>query len=419
MNTLFSIIFLFFLATACKPTPPTENPDEQAPFHRNQTDINQLLTNNDKDDSAAKEEIPSAPSPSQNPTVAEESDDDAEEDPPETWVDPPLQAPTALAPDQTPALLADLLLEASENEANIETADAILPPEEEDLAETYSNDDLDDLRSALAQLNREEFIQLFVESMMNNTNPPAEPSDPLPPVEETPPQSSVPSPLAEETPAEPVTASLPTEPVTASLPTEPAVAAPLPLPPAQPLQTETHTSSVETSPQVESPPNPAENSASQLEEASTVAEPDDTPSANTAEPADTAEADDTDASQTEEIQTLLLEVEEPVELSSLPISIPHTRSPGGLEANTFTAFQCHPNEDNDTPSFNLHLLTYRVSELGVHPLCEVISIDTNSGAQTLKALAHYDRQHCIRYVQHYIEENKDEITCTPVVQKTR
>ena len=59
---------------------------------------------------------------------------------------------------------------------------------------------------------------------------------------------------------------------------------------------------------------------------------------------------------------------------TMPISEPHTDSPGGVIADTLRIFQCENLNAQGQDNFFLHVLNYRIHTLGAHPLCEVIQV---------------------------------------------
>ena len=104
------------------------------------------------------------------------------------------------------------------------------------------------------------------------------------------------------------------------------------------------------------------------------------------------------------------DLEESVSINSksLPVSLPHRGSPGGLIADSLSVFQCA----SDKKYFTLHLLNYRVPTLGSHPICEILYVEENT--VTIKAYAHYQRVFCNQYVERYISQ--EDNNCVSIVK---
>ena len=97
---------------------------------------------------------------------------------------------------------------------------------------------------------------------------------------------------------------------------------------------------------------------------------------------------------------------------SLPISRPHRGSPGGLTANSLKTYQCRSKENQS--GFIIHILDYRVSSIGSHPLCEVSLVRKDQSSEII-AYAKYQRQYCDQFTTQYIEEKKESFECLAVV----
>ena len=98
--------------------------------------------------------------------------------------------------------------------------------------------------------------------------------------------------------------------------------------------------------------------------------------------------------------------------SSMPVSKPHSGSPGGVTAVSLKTFQCRAlNKQQD---FILHIYDYRINTLGQHPLCEVALSQTENIYEVI-AYAQYQRKYCDDFVHTYIENKKTEYDCVAVV----
>ncbi len=105
---------------------------------------------------------------------------------------------------------------------------------------------------------------------------------------------------------------------------------------------------------------------------------------------------------------------------TLPVSEPHSGSPGGSIADTLKVFQCENLNAEGQDNFFLHVLNYRIHQLGVHPLCEVIQVKNLQKEDTAKeilAYAHYQRSYCDAYTSQFIDE-LDQHQCVQIITLT-
>ena len=95
-----------------------------------------------------------------------------------------------------------------------------------------------------------------------------------------------------------------------------------------------------------------------------------------------------------------------LDAQTLPVSQPHSGSPGGNIADTLKIFQCEKLNAKGQDNFFLHILNYRIHQLGVHPLCEVIQVKNlpEEAVKEVLAYAYYQRSYCDTYTSEFIDK---------------
>lgn len=96
---------------------------------------------------------------------------------------------------------------------------------------------------------------------------------------------------------------------------------------------------------------------------------------------------------------------------TMPVSKPHSGSPGGVIADTLQVFQCEKNNAESQNSFFLHVLNYRIHKLGAHPLCEVIQV---TDIKKVLAHANYQREFCDTYTSNFINQ-QEQHQCVSII----
>ena len=96
---------------------------------------------------------------------------------------------------------------------------------------------------------------------------------------------------------------------------------------------------------------------------------------------------------------------------TLPVSEPHAGSPGGVIADTLRVFQCDKLNADGQERFSLHVLNYRIHNLGTHPLCEVMQV---TDTKKVLAYANYQREFCDTYTSKFIKEI-EQYQCNQII----